>query len=149
MLLVILVNLMFLLGGLLDNVCPLLTTHLINLCFSLMGENQNAIKRLWRVSIRNLCKNLFFNSRGVFYFVIVKVLYILARILLFMVDLNILYDIIRSVMFLDSKLLELDNIHTMGKFKMCRFILAFALSWVEGGVCCASPSQVRPNNILF
>jgi len=74
----------------------------MNLCFSLTGENQNVIKRLWRVSIRiNLFKNLFFNSKGMFYFVIVKVLYILARILLFMVDLNILmYDIIGSVMFL-------------------------------------------------
>ena len=65
---------------------------------------------------------------------------------------------------LDSKLLKLEKIHTnddgldmmtntlpKGKFETCQFIsgLTFALSWVGGGVCSVSPSQVKPNNILF
>ena len=167
MLLVILVNLMlFLLGGLLDSIFPLLTAHLMNLCFSLTGENQNAIKRLWRVSIRNLCKNLFFNSRGMFYFVIVKVLYILARILLFMVDLNILmYGIIGSMIFWEilnywslRRFIQMIMVQIWWqtlpkeKFETCwQFIygLAFVLSWVRGGVCCVGFPQVSRNNILF
>jgi len=47
---------------------------------------------------RNLCKNLVFNGRSMFYFVTVKVLFILTRIILFMVDLGILMcNIIRFV----------------------------------------------------
>ena len=74
MLLVILVNLVFLLGGLLDNVCPILTPHLMNLCFSL-GEEPKCYKE----DIKSEHKKKFVHElifQGMFYFVIVKVLYI-------------------------------------------------------------------------
>jgi len=84
---------------------------------------------------RNLCKNLVFNNKGMFYFVIIKVLSILERILLFMVDLNILIcSIIGFVIF--WTLLELEKIHTddngsdmmtkplpKGEFETCRLFL--------------------------
>jgi len=50
----ILVNLMLLLGGLLDIVCPLLTTYIMNMCFSITKKNLNAMKTLRRVSIQEM-----------------------------------------------------------------------------------------------
>ena len=51
-LLMTLMNLLFLLKGLLDSVRPLLATHLVNMYSSLTGENLSATKRLWRISTR-------------------------------------------------------------------------------------------------